>query len=65
MSEFIAIQIKVCEDTIRRMEHAQKQRREADFDLEKIKLLEVLAILKTTDFSTYSKYSKYGEMTFS
>jgi hypothetical protein len=65
MTEFIEIQIKVCEDTIRRMEQAQKQKCQADFDLEKIKLLEILAMLKIADFSTYSQYSKYGEMAFS
>lgn len=64
MAEFIEIQIRVCEDTIRQMERAKKQKRQADFDLEKSKLLHVLAILKSTDFSTYSNYSKYGEMAF-
>ena len=64
MTEFTVIQTKVCEDTIGRMKQAKKQKHEADFDLEKSKLLDVLAILKTADLSIYAKYSKYGEMTF-
>lgn len=64
MTEFPLIQIKVCEDAIRRMEQAQKQKDEAAFELEKEKLLNVLAMLKTADSKNYRKYSKYGEMEF-
>lgn len=64
MTEFPAISAKVCADLTGRMKQARKQKDEAAFALEKSKLLEVLAILKTADFFVYTKYSKYGEMAF-
>lgn len=64
MTKFTAIQTMVCEDTIRNMKQAQKQKNEAAFCLEKSMLLKALEILKTADSSTYAKYFEYGEMTF-
>lgn len=64
MTEFSRIQTKVCEDTIERMKQARKRKCEADFYLEKSKLLDALEILKTVDHSTHAKYSKYSGMTF-
>ncbi|MBI1888130.1 MAG: hypothetical protein HYS19_07130 [Nitrosomonadales bacterium] len=64
MTEFPLIQTRVCEDVIRRMVQAKKQKDKAVFDLEKEKLLDVLAILKAADTNNYKKYSKYGEMEF-
>ena len=64
MIKFPAIQTKVCEDTIRRMQQAQLQKNKVAFELEKNKLLDSLAILKTGSFSTYKKYFKFGELTF-
>ena len=64
MAKITAIQTMVCEDKIRNMKQAQKQKNEAAFDLEKSMLLAALEILKTADPSTYAKYSEHGEMIF-
>lgn len=64
MTEVSTIQIMVCEDAINRMKQAKDQKSEAAFALEKNKLLDALAILKTADLPTYTKYSRYSEVTF-
>lgn len=42
----------------------QNRNNEADFLLEKSKLLDVLTIIKAADPSTYTKYFKFGEVEF-
>lgn len=64
MTEFIEIQIKVCEGLIRRMEVAIRQNHEVHFNSEKQKLIDVLSIIRTADPAMYEKYSKYASMTF-
>ncbi len=63
-ADFTEIQIKVCQDTIHRMEQAKEQKNEAAFNLEKVRLFEVLEIIRTADPSTYAEYSKISEITF-
>lgn len=64
MTEFIEIQIKVCEDLVRRMEEAIRQNHEVQFNSEKQKLIDVLSNLRTADPAMYEKYSKYTSMMF-
>jgi|CXWL01.1.fsa_nt_gi hypothetical protein len=64
MVEFLAIQDKVCSDTILRMVRAKKQNDEEAFNQEMVKLCHVLEILKTSAPSAYVTYSKYLETKF-
>lgn len=64
MTEYTRIQIRVCQDLIRRMEEAKAQNNKAAFESEKGKLFEALETIKTADHNAYESFSYAIKMAF-